>query len=91
VVQLYVQDVVSSVTTPFRLLKGFQRVHLEPDETQTLTFELGPNELQLLDQNWVWTVEPGAFRIMIGASSEDIRLQGEFRVQPRYEMSAEAR
>lgn len=90
VVQLYVQDVVGSVTTPFRLLKGFQRIHLKPDEQQTLTFELGPDELQLLDQSWAWKVEPGAFRILIGASSEDIRLQGEFRVLPGDENSAEA-
>lgn len=90
VVQLYVQDVVSSVTTPFRLLKGFQRIHLHPDEQQTLTFELGPDALQLLDRNWTWRVEPGVFRVMIGASSEDLRLQGEFRVRARDEKSAEA-
>lgn len=91
VVQLYVQDVVSSVTTPFRLLKGFQRLHLHPGEQQTLTFELGPDALQLLDRSWAWTVEPGTFRVMVGASSEDIRLHGEFRVLPRDRKFAEAK
>lgn len=81
VVQLYVQDVVSSVTTPYQLLKGFQRIHLRPEEQCTLSFELGPEELQLLDRDWTWRVEPGDFRVQIGASSEDIRLRGAFRVR----------
>jgi beta-glucosidase len=81
VVQLYLRDVISSVTTPDRSLKGFQRMHLDPGESRAAVFELGPEQLQLLDRNWEWRVEPGEFRVMIGASSDDIRLQGAFRVQ----------
>ncbi len=81
VVQLYVQDTVSSVTTPYKLLKGFKRIHLKAGESQTVTFELGPDDLQLLDRDSKWVVEPGEFKIMVGASSEDIRLSGALAVQ----------
>ena len=81
VVQLYVQDVVSSVTTPFKLLKGFKRIHLKAGESQTFDFELGPDDLHLLNREWKWVVEPGEFKIMIGASSEDIRLKESLVVQ----------
>lgn len=74
VVQLYVRDVVSSVTTPVKSLKGFERVHLAAKKKRTLTFPLGPNELGLLDGDLRWVVEPGAFEVTIGGSSEaDLR------------------
>ena len=75
VVQLYVTDKVSSVVTYTSVLRGFERVSLAPGETRTVTFELHPSHLQLLDRNMNWTVEPGLFDIMVGASSEDIRLK----------------
>ncbi len=81
VVQLYVQDVVSSVTTPFKLLKGFKRIHIKAGESQTVAFDLGPEDLRLLDREWKWVVEPGEFKIMVGASSEDIRLNDSLVVQ----------
>ncbi len=75
VVQLYVTDKVSSVVTYTSVLRGFERVSLAPGETRTVIFELHPSHLQLLDRNMNWTVEPGRFDIMVGASSEDIRLK----------------
>lgn len=81
VVQLYVHDVLASVARPVMQLEGFQRVHLEPGEEKELTFAVGREQLQMLDRDMHWIVEPGAFRIMIGASSKDIRLRGELTVR----------
>lgn len=74
VVQLYIRDVLSSVTTYEKNLIGFDRIHLEPGESAEVTFKIGREALQLLDRNMKWTVEPGEFRIMAGAASDDIRL-----------------
>jgi len=72
VVQLYIRDEVSSVTRPVKELKGFKRITLEPGETRTVSFSLGPEELSFLDRDMHRTVEPGAFRIMIGGNSVDL-------------------
>jgi len=80
VVQLYLKDLVSSVTTYESVLRGFERVSLKPGETKTVQFVLKPDDLALLDKNMNWTVEPGKFEVMIGNSSEDIRLKKEFTV-----------
>lgn len=80
VVQLYLKDLVSSVTTYESVLRGFERVSLAPGETKTLKFVLHPDDLALLDKNMNWTVEPGKFQVMIGNSSEDIKLKKEFTV-----------
>lgn len=74
VCQLYIRDMLASVARPVMELKGFQRVHLEPGESRELYFEVGPELLTMLDKDLKEVVEPGAFRIMIGASSRDIRL-----------------
>ncbi len=74
VVQLYVRDKVSSVITYDFVLRGFDRVSLEAGETQTLSFTLSPKDLEILDINMNWRVEPGEFEIMIGANCEDIKL-----------------
>lgn len=76
VVQLYIKDLFASVARPVLELKGFQRMHLKKGETKELTFEIGPELITMLDQNLKPIVEPGEFRIMIGASSNDIRLRG---------------
>jgi len=81
VVQLYVHDILASVARPVMQLEGFQRVHLEPGEERELSFSLSRDQLQMLDRDMRWVVEPGAFRIMIGASSKDIRLRGELVVK----------
>lgn len=80
VVQLYVQDVLSSVVTYEQVLRGFQRVTLAPGETRTLSFTLGPEDLQLLDEQMHWVVEPGSFEVRIGSSSVDIRLTDRFEI-----------
>jgi len=80
VVQLYTRDLVSSVTTYEKNLRGFERVHLQPGETKTVKFILGPNDLALWDRSMRFVVEPGRFKVMIGSSSEDIRLHAEFEV-----------
>ncbi|ACU03016.1 glycoside hydrolase family 3 N-terminal domain-containing protein [Pedobacter heparinus] len=81
VVQLYLKDVVSSVTTYESVLRGFERVSLAPGETKTLKFTLHPDDLAILDKNMNRTVEPGKFIVMIGNSSEDIKLKKEFTVK----------
>ncbi|MBD0776948.1 glycoside hydrolase family 3 C-terminal domain-containing protein [Maribacter sp. ANRC-HE7] len=80
VVQLYLKDEVSSVTTYESQLRGFERVHLLPGETKTVKFTLHPDDLELLDKNMNWTVEPGTFRVLVGSSSENIRLSGKFEI-----------
>jgi beta-glucosidase len=80
VVQLYVRDKVSSVITYDSQLRGFERVPLNPGETKTVTFTLKPEDFELLDKNMNWVVEPGKFEIMIGASSEDIKLKQEIEL-----------
>jgi beta-glucosidase len=80
VVQLYLKDVVSSVTVYESVLRGFERVGLAPGETKTVKFTLHPDDLALLDKDMNWTVEPGKFQVMIGSSSEDIKLKKEFTV-----------
>jgi beta-glucosidase len=81
VVQLYIRDVLASVARPVMELRGFSRVHLSPGESRELTFTLAPEDLRMLDRDLKWVVEPGAFRVMIGASSEDIRLRGALTVK----------
>lgn len=82
VVQLYVRDKVSSVIAYDSQLRGFERVSLQPGETRTVTFTLKPEDLQLLDRNMRWTVEPGEFEILVGASSKDIRLKETITALP---------
>ncbi len=72
VVQLYMRDKVSSVTTPMISLKGFSRVQLKPGETKTVTMELAPEHFSLINYDMKRVVEPGEFEIMIGKSSDDI-------------------
>ncbi len=82
VVQLYIKDVLASVARPLMELKGFQRINLRKGETKVVEFKIGPELLSMLDQDLNQIVEPGEFRIMIGASSNDIRLRGIITVNP---------
>lgn len=81
VVQLYLHDEVSSVTTYESQLRGFERLHLLPGETKSVTFVLHPEDLELLDRHYAWTVEPGRFEVRVGASSEDIRQRATFEIK----------
>jgi beta-glucosidase len=69
---------VSSVTTYEKNLRGFERISLQPGEKKTVKFTLTPDDLSLWDRSMHFVEEPGEFRLMIGSSSEDIRLTGEF-------------
>jgi beta-glucosidase len=82
VVQLYIKELVSSVTTYESVLRGFDRIHLLPGETKKVEFVIKPTSLEKLDMNMNWTVEPGIYQIKIGSSSEDIRLNGEINITP---------
>ncbi|HEX5071488.1 MAG TPA: glycoside hydrolase family 3 N-terminal domain-containing protein [Vicinamibacterales bacterium] len=81
VAQLYIRDVLASVARPVLELKGFERVTLQPGEQKTLTFTIGPEALRMLDAGMKWVVEPGVFRVSVGASSKDLRLRGQFTVR----------
>lgn len=81
VVQLYLHDEQSSVTTYVKVLRGFERIHLEPGEEKTADFVLTPQELGLWNKDNHFVVEPGTFTVMVGSSSQDIRLQGKFEVK----------
>ncbi|MGN6266217.1 MAG: glycoside hydrolase family 3 N-terminal domain-containing protein [Ginsengibacter sp.] len=81
VTQLYVKDLLSSVTTYNSQLRGFERVTLQPGEKKKIRFTLHPDALALLDKNMKWTVEPGQFKVMIGNSSVDIKLSKIFTIQ----------
>jgi beta-glucosidase len=71
VVQLYIRDVVSTVTRPVKELKGFKKVWLKPGETTTVAIDITPASLKFFDINMKYVVEPGDFDIMVGTSSRD--------------------
>jgi beta-glucosidase len=68
------------VTTYEKVLRGFDRVHLESGKTKTISFTIEPDDLALYNRQMERVVEPGEFEVMIGASSEDITLRGSFEV-----------
>ena len=70
-VQLYIRDMVASVTRPVKELKGFKKVYLAAGETQTVSFTITPELLSFYDANMNWIVEPGDFKIMVGTSSDN--------------------
>jgi beta-glucosidase len=80
VVQLYIHNLLGSVSTPVKQLRGFRRLNLKPGETQTAELTLTHNDLALLNRDMHWVVEPGAVDIMAGSSSQDIRLKATLQV-----------
>ena len=76
VVQLYLHDRMASVVQPERQLKAFKRISLEPGELRNVVFNLEPEAFAIVDADMQWTIEPGTFDVLIGASSTDIRLKG---------------
>ena len=76
VVQLYVRDVVSSVTTPVKALKAFSKVYLKRGETQKVFLQVMKEDLKLWNKQMKHVLEPGEFKIYVGSSVEDIRLEG---------------
>lgn len=81
VVQLYIKDILSSVARPVQELKGFQRIHLKAGEEKEVVFEIKPELLEQLNEELKSVVEPGIFRIMIGASSRDLPLKADLEVR----------
>jgi beta-glucosidase len=81
VVQLYLRDLMASVARPVMQLAGFRRIRLAPGESADVSFTVPRERLQLLNERGQWVVEPGIFRVLIGASSKDIRLRGELMVR----------
>jgi beta-glucosidase len=81
VVQLYAHDTVASVPRPIKELRGFRRIHLEPGQSQKVTFTLAAKDLAFWDvTRHAWRVEDGVFDIAVGSSSADIRAQGSLVV-----------
>jgi beta-glucosidase len=70
VVQLYLNDEYSSVAIPRKQLKGFRRINLQPDESKTVEFKLGINELSIYDSQRRRVIEPGTFKVYVGGSSQ---------------------
>jgi len=81
VVQLYTRDVLSTVTTYEKNLRGFERVKLAPGEIKEITLNITVDDLKLFDRKMRYVLEPGEFLVMIGSSSEDIRLKKSFTIQ----------
>jgi hypothetical protein len=75
IVQMYIKDIVSSVTRPVKELKGFARISLKPGETKKVVFEITPEKLAFHNLDMKYVVEPGVFEIMTGPSSRDEDLQ----------------
>jgi beta-glucosidase len=82
VVELYVHDLISSVTTPVKQLKGFQRISLHEGQAREVEFVLTPDDLSLLNREMKRVVEPGTFEVMVGRSSDNILARGHFEVKP---------
>ena len=80
VIQLYIGDVYASLARPVKELAGFKRVTLEPKEKKTVIFEIKASQMAFLDSDMRWKVEKGVFKVEVGSSSEDIRLEDEYRV-----------
>jgi beta-glucosidase len=81
VVQVYINDKISSVTTPIKVLKGFKKVNIDSNDVITVNFSIPCKELGLWDKNMNYIVEPGEFDIMIGASAEDIKLKDSIKIK----------
>lgn len=78
IVQLYLRDRLSSVVTYDSILRGFSRITLEEGETKRVSFTVVAEDIEILDKDMNWTAEEGLFEVCVGASSQDIRLRGEF-------------
>jgi beta-glucosidase len=76
VAQLYVRDLVGSVTRPVKELKGFQKVELAPGESREVTFTLTPADLAFYTRGGQWAAEPGAFKVFVGGNSRDTKEAG---------------
>ena len=81
VAQLYLNDMLASVTRPVKALKAFQKISLEDGESKEVEFVITPEDMSLLDRNLKRIVEPGQFEVMVGSSSEAIHARAHFEVK----------
>ena len=81
VVQLYINDVIATTSRPVKQLRGYERISLNPGETKTVKLKLLPEDTSMFDKDMNFIVEPGKFSVMVGSSSQDIKLRGEFEVR----------
>ncbi|RKT01673.1 beta-glucosidase [Chryseobacterium defluvii] len=81
VVQLYVRDLLASVSRPVIELKGFQKAELQPGESKTVTIKVPVKELRFLDEKMNWKIEKGTYRIMVGNSSKNLPLKQNVELQ----------
>ena len=75
-VQLYIRDMVGSVTRPVKELKGFQKIFLKKGESKTVAFTITPEDLKFYNSNLKWVNETGEFKLMIGPDSEHTKEKG---------------
>ena len=73
VVQLYIRDLVASISRPVKELKGFQRIHLAAGESKQVSFEITPDMLKLYNAELKHVIEKGDFQIMVGGNSRDVK------------------
>jgi beta-glucosidase len=78
--ELYIRDMIGSVTRPLKELKGYQKVFLQPGESKTISFTIGTDDLKFYDINMKYTYEPGDFKLFIGTSSQDVK-EADFKVE----------
>ena len=83
-VQLYIHNVLGSVATPVKQLRGFDRLELKPGETKTAEFILTPDDLKILTRDMNWVVEPGRMEFMIGSSSQGIQAKKTMEVAQEF-------
>ncbi len=91
VVQLYVRDEFATSPRPVKELKGYARLTLQPGEARKVTFHLPVNQLAFYDDDLNLVLEPGRIQVMLGSSSEDIRLRGEFEITGAQKMPVKER
>jgi len=89
IVQLYIRDYVSSVTTYEKNLRGFERIDIKRGESKNIEFEIKPEDLGLYNREYEFVAEPGEFIVYLGASSQDIRLEGEIILEKKYTFGEE--
>jgi beta-glucosidase len=81
VVQMYLRDLVGSVTRPVKELKGFQKINLKAGESKTVSFKIGINDLKFYNYDLKYVAEPGDFKIFIGGNSRDVK-EANFKLLP---------
>ena len=73
VVQLYLRDLVGSITRPIKELRGFEKIHLEAGETKTVSFTIDEKLISFFTKSKKWEAEPGDFKVFIGGNSVDLK------------------